>query len=320
MKQELVNNPPLARLQRFFGAIGGMAPHKQVALMATLNHRHIIRRHVAGKRLAGRGIEIGAQFLPTIAPDHPHARVEYLDRLSSEELSRRYGMPLESLVPVSHIADASNLSLFRDSELDFLIAHHVLEHFDDPIGGMLEWLRVLRPGGRLFITLPNRLGNEYDFERPLIDIAHLKADHTDPAHRVAGNLLHYQDFVRYCEVPPEDWRFEPRVKNLMEIDERIHFHVFEIGLLSQLLQETEKLANLRLGVVDQFFLPGCYELSLVLEKDGKGRSLPLKPGWRLGYNALLLALLAYPQVGRRLHRIQRHLSGASVRRRATRTL
>jgi hypothetical protein len=97
MKQELVNNPPLARLQRFFGAIGGMAPHKQVALMATLNHRHVIRRHVAGKRLAGRGIEIGAQFLPTIAPDHPHARVEYLDRLSSEELSRRYGMPLASI-------------------------------------------------------------------------------------------------------------------------------------------------------------------------------------------------------------------------------
>lgn len=46
---------------------------------------------------------------------------------------------------------------FRDESFDALFAGELIEHLVDPAQGLAEFRRVLRPGGTLILTTPNRL-------------------------------------------------------------------------------------------------------------------------------------------------------------------
>jgi len=51
--------------------------------------------------------------------------------------------------------DAQFLSGVADGEFDFVHSSHCLEHLVDPREGIRNWLRVVRPGGHLVITVPD---------------------------------------------------------------------------------------------------------------------------------------------------------------------
>lgn len=52
-------------------------------------------------------------------------------------------------------ASGDNLYMFEDGSLDYVIARHNLEHYANPIKTLKEWSRVLRPGGKVGITMPD---------------------------------------------------------------------------------------------------------------------------------------------------------------------
>ncbi len=59
---------------------------------------------------------------------------------------------------VDHVGDACDLSRFADQTFDELYASHILEHFD--YNGQIqkalkEWYRVLKPDGKLYISVPD---------------------------------------------------------------------------------------------------------------------------------------------------------------------
>lgn len=55
-------------------------------------------------------------------------------------------------------ATAENLP-YPDNSFDIVHAHHVFEHVANPLQAALEAFRVLKPGGTLFIEVPNQLSN-----------------------------------------------------------------------------------------------------------------------------------------------------------------
>lgn len=57
--------------------------------------------------------------------------------------------------PVQIGGDCRNLEWFRDEVLDFVYSSHLLEDFEDTEAILIEWLRVLRPGGHLVIFCPD---------------------------------------------------------------------------------------------------------------------------------------------------------------------
>lgn len=75
--------------------------------------------------------------------------------------SRRDGWEVLNINPgpeTDHVMDAGDLSAFDDDTFAEIYASHVLEHFDynGPLQATLRgWLRVLEPGGRLLISVPD---------------------------------------------------------------------------------------------------------------------------------------------------------------------
>lgn len=51
--------------------------------------------------------------------------------------------------------DAQFLASLEDCSLNFIHSSHCLEHLNDPLEGLGNWLRVLRPGGYIIVTLPD---------------------------------------------------------------------------------------------------------------------------------------------------------------------
>lgn len=45
---------------------------------------------------------------------------------------------------------------FKDKALDFIIHSHVYEHMQDPIKALLEWDRILKPNGFMFMIIPDK--------------------------------------------------------------------------------------------------------------------------------------------------------------------
>jgi SAM-dependent methyltransferase len=51
--------------------------------------------------------------------------------------------------------DAQFLSGVSDGALDFVHSSHCLEHLVDPLEGLSNWLRVIKEGGHLIVTVPD---------------------------------------------------------------------------------------------------------------------------------------------------------------------
>jgi len=96
---------------------------------------------------AGCGEGYGAQLISTVA-----RRVVALDydELTSQHVARQY--------PRLNVLRGNLATLpLQDGSVDVVANLQVIEHLWDQEGFLAECLRVLRPGGRLIVTTPNRL-------------------------------------------------------------------------------------------------------------------------------------------------------------------
>lgn len=136
---------------------------------------------------------------------------------------------------------------FHDHTLDYVLASHVLEHVANPIAALEEWYRVVRPGGVIYLIVPNRLA-AFDHDRALTTVDHFFADHR--AGTTARDATHIDEFAEQV-----DWSlYEPDTapddvaaararlaRGLHETvargdDINIHFHTFEPSNLRELLE------------------------------------------------------------------------------------
>ena len=223
--------------------------------------------------LQGNGIEIGALHRPLRVP--AKASVRYVDRMPETQLRQHYPeLKGQKFASVSIIGSAYDLSQIPDGSLDFVIANHLVEHLDYPIKGLREFARVLRPGGVLYMALPDaRVG--IDQGRPLTSLEHLMEEHRSGAD--ATRRQHYLDWVVLSEKQLEDP--EKRADWLMGMDYSIHFHVWRPDTFLDVLLAAKREVKLPLDVVA--FAPpefvGDDEFILVLVK-GTGDRVPLPPG------------------------------------------
>jgi SAM-dependent methyltransferase len=196
----------------------------------------VAREDLARRYLSGSGIEIGALGFPLRVP--PGVAVRYVDHLPREELiafNRRSfelaHIDAQAIPPVDVVDDGGTLPTFADASLDFVIANHVLEHIEDPVDALANWLRVLRGGGVLFLSLPDAR-RTYDAPRERTSVEHVLRDHREGPQ--TSRREHYEEWARILDAVPAE-RVAARAEEFAAEDARHHFHVWELeGFLALL--------------------------------------------------------------------------------------
>ncbi|MDH3502907.1 MAG: glycosyltransferase [Nitrospirota bacterium] len=104
-----------------------------------------------------------------------------------------------AVAPIAVLAEAGAIPLPSESE-EFILASHVIEHCPDLIKTFLEWYRIVKCDGYLFIVVPHRDAAPSDRGKPLTDWAHVVHDYMIHANQdsepEAKNFLycHYHVF------------------------------------------------------------------------------------------------------------------------------
>ncbi|MDC0358818.1 methyltransferase domain-containing protein [Oligoflexia bacterium] len=186
------------------------------------------------KLLSGKGLELGALHLPSTAP---HLEIQYVDRMTVAELKAQYPeLDKKQLTNVDIVDDAETLASIADNSQDFVIATHIIEHMKNPIGALLAWQRVLKPGGRLFLAAPDK-DLTFDKERDTTTVEHVVADYEDPSD--TRDFEAYKEFAlhvscRIYKVRPEE-KYQQLAQELWDTQYSIHYHAWNLEAFTKLL-------------------------------------------------------------------------------------
>ena len=222
------------------------------------------RQNLAAAYLSGSGLEIGALQFPLPVPRT--ARVTYVDRMGTEELRAQYPELREHpLVPVAVVDDGETLKTVADDSQDFVIACQFLEHCQNPVGAVENFLRVVKDGGILYLAVPNK---DYTFDkgRPPTSLAHLWSDHE--GHPEWTRERHFQEFARAMSAVYHPQRSEAEVADdavrLLTQDYSIHYHVWDMGSWMGFLLSLRERFDFRVECV----LRHSEEIVTILAKTG----------------------------------------------------
>jgi SAM-dependent methyltransferase len=218
--------------------------------------RKTAREDIALRYLAGDGIEIGALDFPLRMP--PGARVRYIDYLDPDALEQTHRQTLSEgrpLIRPDVIDDGARLAQFANESLDFVVANHMLEHVEDPIAALHHQLRVLKPDGVLYLTLPDAR-HTFDAARPLTSVEHLLRDHE------RGPKISRREHLEECAHVIEGRQGSDvaiRADEMEAAGVRPHFHVWTPLTFAAFLAATDLPFTLTLlqESVDEFVVVLC---------------------------------------------------------------
>ena len=127
---------------------------------------------------------------------------------------------------------------FHDNCLDYVACFDVLQRLANPVAALAEWYRVLRPGGIIYLVVPNRNAT-WEHTRAVTPVDHMLEDYVkettgcDASH--IDEFVYDVDWSRYSPDTPADEmpglraslarRLHEAVERGEDID--IHFHTFE---------------------------------------------------------------------------------------------
>ena len=116
--------------------------------------RHMIAYMETAKMISGKVLEIGCgegYGLVELAPKAEHyLAVDKYDTPISKELKEQNNISFRQI-------EIPPLKGIEDNSIDFVVTFQVIEHINDDELFVSEIFRVLRPGGKLILTTPNKL-------------------------------------------------------------------------------------------------------------------------------------------------------------------
>ena len=157
---------------------------------------------LADKYLKGlRGIEIGGATYANFGLNT--INIDYSDDPESDTILYQIA---EGVVPlkVDIVSPGDDLP-FKDNTFDFIFNSHAFEHFFDSIKALKEWMRVIRPGGFIFMIVPHKERTfDKDRERtPLQELIDRHEGNIEPPNPMTYGHHHSvwitEDVLELCE-------------------------------------------------------------------------------------------------------------------------
>lgn len=220
-----------------------------------------------GLYLTGEGIEIGALHHPMQVPQR--VKVRYVDRMDAAGLRRHYPeLGDAALVDPDIIDDGERLTRVPAASQDFVIANHFLEHCQDPLGTLEALFRVLKPGGVLYMGLPDKRYT-FDHQRPVTPLAHLLEDHELGPERSWRS--HAEEYVRLVNGATEEGEVARATERIVSENLSIHFHVWTQKEMLELLLAVKDRLDFDLETMCKNHM----EVVFVLRKSAGGAGVSL---------------------------------------------
>jgi SAM-dependent methyltransferase len=198
------------------------------------------RKEIGDKYLRGFGIEIGAGLSRT-----KYANVDEMavvDQRTAAEFETYFGEPPD--YPLLTLGDAKQRFIGR---LAFVVAHHVVEHCDNPIHTLgTEWIPLLAEGGLLYISLPSA---QHDCEQLRLPtpIEHILDDYH--FHRSSGSYEskeHIYSFILQWTVyqPKSFWYAKgdfptyaaQALREAFAENQDLHWHTYTLPVAAQFIE------------------------------------------------------------------------------------
>jgi predicted SAM-dependent methyltransferase len=237
-----------------------VAPAEETPLVWNLEFTAAqLREFMAKIYLKGDGIEIGALHQPL--PVSSAAHTKYIDRLSVADLRKQYPELAEwNVVDPDIIDNGEILEKVEDNSQDFVISSHLIEHCEDPIMAFTNWMRVLKPGGVMFLAIPDKRFT-FDVDRELTSMEHLLRDHREgPAW---SKRQHFTEWV--TQVNHQNENVEQHVDGLLEMNYSIHYHVWTQMEMFELLAALKRDFKLDFDIIACF--QNQIEVLFILKKN-----------------------------------------------------
>jgi predicted SAM-dependent methyltransferase len=211
------------------------APGTFGQIASEVNPPNLNREALASIYIRGKGIEIGGLHNPLKVPSD--ATVQYVDFKACEELVKSYpGMSVCEIKAPDIVADGEKLTGIPDESQDFVIANHFLEHCEDPIGTIENFLRVVKPGGILFLAVPDKRFT-FDVRRPVTTFEHLLTDHQKGGEW--SRFGHHEEAHRLILGITDKKQIQ---RNMQEMG-HTHYHVWtQIEMLEMIVRLRRELA------------------------------------------------------------------------------
>lgn len=220
------------------------------------------RQDLAQAYLSGNGIEIGALQFPLPVPRN--VRVQYVDRMSAKDLRDQYEELREHpLVPVGIVDDGETLRSIHDGSQDFVIACQFLEHCENPIGTIENFLRVVKDSGILFLAVPNK-EKTFDRTRPKTPLSHVWSDYE--GRPTWSRERHFLEYARGMSTVYSPDKSETEISDdaaaLLARGYSIHYHVWDMDGWIEFIQSLRG----RFGFRIECILRHSEEIITVLRK------------------------------------------------------
>jgi SAM-dependent methyltransferase len=125
------------------------------------------------------------------------------------------------------VCEAKDLPTVVSSNYDFLLSSHTIEHLANPLGALMQWQRILKPGATLILIVPHGEGT-FDHRRPFTPLDHI----VDDCERNTGedDMTHYDEIValhdRSMDIYSGDLEFFTRRSRNNFKNRCLHHHVF----------------------------------------------------------------------------------------------
>ena len=140
-----------------------------------------------------------------------------------------------------------------------MIANHFIEHCQNPLLTVQNLLRVLRPGGVIYMAVPDKRFS-FDLDRPCTTIEHVMRDFSEgPAW---SKRQHFEEWSRLVNKRADERQIEEEVAHLIDIDYSIHFHVWGAAEFLELVLTLQRLFHFE----TELFLRNGPESIVILRK------------------------------------------------------
>lgn len=170
----------------------------------------------------GKGLEIGGSAhnpfgLNTLNVD----RSDSMDTISKKNEIRFCGKALK----VDIVANGDEIPL-PDKSQDFIVSSHVIEHFTNPIKALIEWDRLVKPGGVIFIIVPHK-ERTFEKEKRCVSLEHLMEDYQNNNTQPHGKKYEHEHcwitetFVELIGYMIEKMHMKWEIAQVQDVDDKV---------------------------------------------------------------------------------------------------